>query len=201
MEGGQAGANRAEQPADPFKIAPDYRFILRVRCHSHQPAKPDMTIRLPFAHRPHSSIGFWGTSGVRRRFGNPEQGEDFGLREAMLGFLRAQMEFQEDGNDPVIGSAPLLNGIQKVDGIHRLNHRGIWQDQLEFIGLEVTDEMPFYIGRHLRNLGSKLLRPVLTEQPLPGSIGFLQGRYRVELGHGHQPHPLREHRPYCGQPP
>ena len=119
----------------------------------------------------------------------------------MLGFLRAQVEFQEDGNDPVIGSAPLLNGIQKVDGIHRLNHRGIWQDQLEFIGLEVTDEMPFYIGRHLRNLGSKLLRPVLTEQPLPGSIGLLQSRYRVELGHGHQPHPLREHRPYCGQPP
>ena len=97
LEGGQAGANRAEQPADPFKIAPDYRFILRVRCHSHQTTESNITIRLPFAHRPHSSIGFWGTSGVRRRFGNPEQGEDFGLREAMLGFLRAQVEFQEDG--------------------------------------------------------------------------------------------------------
>ena len=119
----------------------------------------------------------------------------------MLGFLRAQVEFQEDGNDPVIGSAPLLNGIQKVDGIHRLNHRGIWQDQLEFIRLQMADKMPLNIRRHLRNLGSKLLRPVLAEQPLPGLIGFLQGRYRVELGHGHQPHPLREHRPYCGQPP
>ena len=74
-----------------------------------------------------------------------QNGGNFLFREAMLGFLRAQVEFQEDGNDPVIGSAPLLNGIQKVDGIHRLNHRGIWQDQLEFIGLEVADEMPFYI--------------------------------------------------------
>ena len=119
----------------------------------------------------------------------------------MLGFLRAQMEFQEDGHRPAVRIGPGGNGLQQMDRIHRLNHRGIWQDQLEFIGLEVTDEMPFYIGQHLRNLGSKLLRPVLTEQPLPGSIGLLQGRYRVELGHGHQPHPLREHRPYCGQPP
>ena len=57
----------------------------------------------------------------------------------------------------------------------------ISQHKLELIGLEMADEMPFYVGGHLGNFHRKLLRPVLPETSLAGPVGFHQLRHRMKF--------------------
>ena len=64
------------------------------------------------------------------------------------------------------------------------------EDQLEFVGLQVPDEMPFQICQVLQLLhfAGEFLRAVLPETTLPGGIGLPDGFDGVEFGNCHQLH-------------
>ena len=89
---------------------------------------------------------------------------------------------------------PLIYCIKKMDRVHRFNHRSIRKNKLQLIGLEMTDEMPLDIRWHLRDFRCKLLRPILSENPLPCGIGLLKSRDRVKFGNCHKAHTLWQFR-------
>ena len=70
--------------------------------------------------------------------------------------------------------------------VHGLHHGNVRQHQFEFVGLEMAYEMPLDIGGHLRRLGRKLLRAVLSKEPLSGIVGLHEAFYRMEFGHSYQ---------------
>ena len=110
----------------------------------------------------------------------------------MLGFFGAQVEFQEDVNQSVVGLGPGLDGFQEVKGVYGLGQGDVWQDQFEFIGLEMADEMPLDIGRKQGHLGRQFLRTVFSKHPLACVVGLQDGRHRVEFGNSHQSDVRRE---------
>ena len=65
---------------------------------------------------------------------------------------------------------------------------------IEGSSLEVTDEIPLHIRRHLRDFRCKLLGPILPENPLPCGIGLLKSRDRVKFGNCHKAHTLWQFR-------
>ena len=79
---------------------------------------------------------------MRRYTCTADYSHNFIFREALLGFFRAQVEFQEDIDDPAVSHGPGGDSLQQVQGIYGLHQRYIGQDQLELIGLQMADEMP-----------------------------------------------------------
>ena len=111
---------------------------------------------------------------------------DFLFIESVLGFLSTKVEFQEDVDHFAIVSPPLINSLQQMQRIHRLDQRSVRKDELELVGLEVTDEVPFDVGGHLGHFGSQFLRTVLAEDTLARIVGLHQPFDRVEFGNCHQ---------------
>lgn len=100
------------------------------------------------------------------------------------------MDLQEDVDYALVVGPPALYGIQKMDGIHRLDKRDIRKDKLQLIGLKMADEVPIHVGGHQRNLCCKLLRAAFGKDALAGIIGFTESLHRMELGHSNKRHPL-----------
>ena len=104
----------------------------------------------------------------------------------MLGFFSAQVEFQENVDDLVVGDSPGGDGLQQMQGIYGLHQGNIGQYQLELIGLQMADEMPLHVCGHLRDLGGKLLRSAFRKHPLPGVIRLHQAFHGMKFGNCHQ---------------
>ena len=100
------------------------------------------------------------------------------------------MDLQKDIDRAAVGLAPALYGIQKMDGIHRLDKRHIRKHKLQLIGMKMTDKVPLHVGGHQRNLCCKLLRAAFGKDALAGIIGFTESLHRMELGHSNKRHPL-----------
>ena len=112
----------------------------------------------------------------------------FLLSEPMFCFLCPEMEFQKDIDQTTILPPPLVYGFQQMEGVHRLDEGDVRENELELVGLEMADEMPLDIGRHLRHLGRQFLGTVLAEDTLAGFVGLHQPGDRVEFGNCHQFH-------------
>ncbi len=110
------------------------------------------------------------------------------LRESVFGFLGSQVEFQQDIDGFTIVSPPLVDRLQQMERIHRLDQGDVRKDEFELIGLEMTDEVPFDVGRHLGHFLRQFLRPVLAEDTLTRVVGLHQAGDRVEFGNYHQFH-------------
>lgn len=76
-----------------------------------------------------------------------------------------------------------------MTGIHGLDQGGVRKDQLQFVGLEMADEVPFDVLRKLKGFGGELLRAVLPEATLAGLIGGQDVRERMKFGNCHQFNP------------
>ena len=109
--------------------------------------------------------------------------------EALFGFLRTKVKFKKDIDDTAVGGAPGVYSLKEVKGIHGLDQVHVREDQLQFIGLEMADEMPLDIRWHQRNLGSEFLGAALGKDALTGVICFHKALYRMELGDGNQFYP------------
>lgn len=66
----------------------------------------------------------------------------FFFSEAVFGFFGAEVEFQEDVDEAVVVNGPFHYGFKEVEGIYRLDKVNVREDKLEFVGLEVTYEVP-----------------------------------------------------------
>ena len=110
------------------------------------------------------------------------------LRESVFGFLGSQVEFQQDIDGFAVVAPPFVDGLQQMERIHRLDQGDVRKDQLELVGLEMADEVPFDILRHLGDFLRQFLRPVLAEDTLAGPVGLHQAGDRVEFGNCHQFH-------------
>ena len=108
------------------------------------------------------------------------------LGEAALGEFGTQMELKQHIDHTGVDRSPVVDQIQKVTGIHGLHQRGVRKDQLQLIGLEMADEMPFDVLRQLESLLGELLRTVLTETALSGLVGCQYVLERMEFGNCHQ---------------
>ena len=120
----------------------------------------------------------------------PQDGADFVGREALLGFLRAQMELQQHGNDLAVLTPPLVDRLQQMQRIHALHERHERQHQLQLVGLEMADEMPLHVGGHLRHLGGQFLGAVLAKDALAGVVGLHERPDGMEFGNCHKAHGL-----------
>ena len=109
--------------------------------------------------------------------------------EALLCFLGAKVEFKKDVDDTGVGSAPGIDSLKEVKGIHGLDQVHVREDKFKFIGLEMADKMPLDVRWHLRHLCSKFLRAALGKDALTGVICFHKSLYRMELGNGNQFYP------------
>ena len=76
--------------------------------------------------------------------------------------------------------------------IYALYNPGVGKNQLEFVGLQVTDEMPLGVGGHLHGLGGEFLGTVLAEGPLPEGVGLHQLGKGMEFGNCHKADALRQ---------
>ena len=112
--------------------------------------------------------------------------------EALLGFLGAKVKFKKDVDDTRVGGAPGVYGLKEMEGIYGLHKLYIRENQLQFIGLEMADEMPLDIRWHLRHLCSKFLRAALGKDALPGVVGLHEAVYGMELGNGYKLYPCGE---------
>ena len=83
----------------PGKLTFHLFHILRVACHAHQAPNPDRFF-----------------AALRMT-----DGKDFILGEALLGFFRPQVEFQENVDDLVVGNGPGGDSLQQVQGIYGLH--------------------------------------------------------------------------------
>ena len=72
----------------------------------------------------------------------------FRFCESLLCFFCSKMQFQQNIHHTAICCSPVRDCLQQMQGIHRLNQGHIRQHQLKLISLQVTNEMPAYIGRH-----------------------------------------------------
>ena len=64
------------------------------------------------------------------------------LGEAALGEFGTQMELKQHIDHTGIDRGPVVDQIQQVTRIHGLDQVGVRKDQLQFVGLEMADEMP-----------------------------------------------------------
>ena len=118
----------------------------------------------------------------------PAASENIFLIKTLLGLFGAQVEFQEDVDDPTVLSPPLVDGFQQVEGIDGLDESDVREDELELVGLEMADDMPLDIRRHLRDLGGEFLGTALGKDPLAGIVSLHQAFDRMEFGNCHQFH-------------
>lgn len=65
-------------------------------------------------------------------------------------------------------------------------------DAFRFVGLQVSDEVPFDVLRHLRNLGKEFLHAAFAEDALPGIVGASQALDGMEFADGDQCDVLRQ---------
>ena len=77
--------------------------------------------------------------------GIEKQVHDFFFVEALLGFLRSDMEFEQHADGFVVCPCPFLDFVQKMARIHRLHQTHIGQNHLQLIGLKMADEMPLKV--------------------------------------------------------
>ena len=130
----------------------------------------------------------WFSPSVYARY----NGHKFFRGEALLGGIRGNIDLQEDIDYAVIGRTPVLDGIEKMHGIDRLDKGNVRQYQLKFVGLKVANEMPLHVGWHQRNLGRKFLWTAFSKNTLPGLISLAKSFHRMELGYSNKRHPLRK---------
>ena len=147
--------------------------VVSIRGHAHQAAESYMT--KPFGSAPFDSAQGPGKDCLYLI-----------LCESSLGLLCPEMELKKDIYDLVMLTPPLLDRIQKVQGINRFHKRGIRQDIFQLVSLEMADEMPLDIVRKLPDLCGKLLRAVLAESPLTRPVDFQNLLGRMEFRNCHQ---------------
>ena len=114
--------------------------------------------------------------------------QDFRSAEALFALFGCNMLFQQDRHRTPVGRPPGLDSPEQMNGINGLDEGNIRKDQLELIGLEMPDEMPLHVGRHLRDLGGKFLRTVLRKEALSRPIGLHQAVDGMEFRNCRQAH-------------
>jgi hypothetical protein len=80
-------------------------------------------------------------------------------------------------------SVYLLEEVERIYAVNGVDKRGY---QLDLVGLQGTDKVPFYIGWQLNLFGDKLLGAVLPKKALAGIVGLSEGFHRLVFRHGNE---------------
>ncbi len=119
-----------------------------------------------------------------------EQFGGFGQVEAKFGFFGCDMKLKQAGN-----AAFMLQGLavdlgKEFQAVDRMDHMNERRNEFYLIGLQMSDEMPFHILRQLPPFGGHFLGFILTEDLMPGIVGFENKFGWMGFGHGDQPDPF-----------
>ena len=104
------------------------------------------------------------------------------------------MKLQKNVSDDALVLRFLVDKGKQFFRVNALNNAHLAHKLFHLIGLKMTYEMPFYIGRQVINLRKKLLHTAFTEDMLSGGICLADTFLGVELGDCYQPNTFRQHR-------
>lgn len=104
--------------------------------------------------------------------------------ESELGFLGGDMELEEAVDDAVVLGGFLVYGLQQREGVDAVDERDVGDNVLDFIGLEVSDEMPLDVLGELGMLVAHFEGFVFAEEALPKVVGVGYHLDGLGLGYG-----------------
>ena len=136
------------------------------QCFAAQEGSADLFF--VFGVRSHGHDAF--QMNVRKLHDFIDENERIFLRKSGFVFiLQGKMELCKAGHDFIDPCAFFLYHLCQGKIVQRFNHGYIGSDGPDFVSLQMTDEMPFDIGREIL-LGKDFLCVVLTETALPQCI-------------------------------
>ena len=113
-------------------------------------------------------------------------------RKTRLGIFLGDMQFQQHLHHAVVLGSLLVNLLQELQAIHRLNHGDIRSNVLHLVGLQMTDEMPLDILRQGSHLLGEFLLMALAKDALPLGISRLNKLVGMKLADGYKANPCRQ---------
>ena len=113
-------------------------------------------------------------------------------RETRLGIFLGNMQFQQHLHHAVVLGSLLINLLQELQAIHRLNHGDIRSNILHLVSLQMTDEMPLDIFRQGSHLLGKFLLMALAKDALPLGVRRLNKLVGMKLADGYKANPCRQ---------
>ena len=97
--------------------------------------------------------------------------------KALLCLFCAYVKFEKYVYHLGVVPSPFVNLLKQVDGIDRLDKRGMREHHFQLVGLEMAEEMPLNISAlpcicKFPNLLFQFLRTVISENALSGIVCF-----------------------------
>ena len=107
-------------------------------------------------------------------------------RKAILRLLLGDMQFQQHVDNAIVLGGLLVDLLQELEAIHRIDHADVGRNVFHLISLQMTDEMPLNVVGQLGHLLAKLLLMALAKNALANGIGRLKILLGVILADGHK---------------
>ena len=102
-------------------------------------------------------------------------------REAVLRFFLGNVQFQQHIDDTPVALCLLVDFAQELHRVYSMYQANIRGDILHLVGLQMADEVPLHILRHLLHFLLQFLHVTLAEDALTGIVGLAQHLHRMEL--------------------
>ena len=102
------------------------------------------------------------------------------------------MKFQQHLHHPVVLGSLLVDFLQQLETVHSFYHTDVRRYVLHLVGLQMTDEMPFYVFGQVCHLLGKFLLMTLSKNSLSLCIGSRQILLGMKLADGYQTNTLRQ---------
>ena len=112
----------------------------------------------------------------------------------MFGVLPGNVQLEQDVDRARVRHGALLEFVKQAIAVHRMHQVHERGDVFDLVGLQVTDEVPFDVGRQQGLFVAQLLGIILSEAPLPQVVQCLDLRHGPGLAHGDQLHVGRDGR-------
>lgn len=147
-------------------------FVIGVACHAHEPAYLYILKCVPIFCGKHFKALF-------------------GSETELAFFLRNVYLQQAADSASLLGtvSVDFLQQFVAVYTMYKVYERG---NVFDFVALQVSYEVPFYVAWQAFVLFYKVLRPALTELSLPGFISLHYCSDWVVFGYGYERYPARQ---------
>lgn len=147
------------------ELISDLRLIADEAGHSHDPADAHVLSGLGQSHRNLGKV-------VRV--------------QTELGRLKRDLELKQNVDHTIIVCGIMFDPVEQLNGVDRVDHGHEWGYVLHLVGLQMTDHMPFHIGREQGMLVLQFLDPVLSKYALSLVVDGHDFFRRLCLGYGHE---------------
>ena len=151
---------------------PDLRLVVNIRRHHHQAANPHIPKFTPLPCRKHL------TASIERK----------PIFRSLFGY----MKFKKHIYSPVMLGRLLIDFLEQLRRVNRVNHWNIWRNIFHLVGLQMPNEMPLDVLREHIMLLRQFLLMAFAKHTLPCRVCRLDFISRMKLAHGNQRHAFRQ---------